>query len=55
MSWAMADSALTLPMNQNVPFANLARGGCRTNRNSLIAIGLREIGFVSYFSPCASV
>ena len=26
-------------------------GTCRTNRNSLIAIGLGEIGFVSYFPP----
>ncbi len=32
-------------------FANLARGGRRTNRNSLIAIGVLEIGFVSYFPP----
>ena len=42
-------------MNQNVLLRQSCLAGRRTNRNSLIAIRLLEIGFVSYFSLCPSV
>ena len=42
------------PVCPRRPFANLACTGRRTNRNSLIAIGLLGIGFVSYFFLCVN-
>ena len=41
-------SAPALDVGPLFPFYP-GRGACRTNRNSLIAIGLGEIGFVPYF------